>query len=63
MVHHVLECGWGVAETEIHDHWFIETILRLERCFVLVSIFDAYFVEAPFNVELGEDERVLYFCN
>ena len=63
MVHHVLEGGRGVAKTKVHDHWFVQTILGLECCFVLVSIFDVYFVEASFNVEFGKDKRVLYFCD
>ena len=50
MVHHILKGGRGVAKTKIHDHWFIEAILCLERCFVLVPIFDAYFVKASFLV-------------
>ena len=56
MVHHVLKSSRGVAEAKIHNHWLIETILRLERCFMLVSVFDAYFVETPFYVELRKDE-------
>ena len=63
VVHHVLEGCGRVAEPEIHDHGFIQPILCLERGFVLVSIFDAYFVKASFYVELGEDERILYFCD
>ena len=30
---------------------------------MLISVLDTYFVEASFNVELGEDECVLYFCD
>ena len=63
VVHHVLEGCGGVAELEIHDHGFIQPVLRLECSFVLVTIFDAYFVKASFYVELGEDEHVSYFCN
>ena len=63
MVHHVLECCRGVAEAKVHDHGFIQAVLCFECCFVLISIFDVYFVEAPFYVEFGEDERVLYFCD
>ena len=63
MVHHVLEGCGGVAESEIHDHGFVQPILCLERSFMLVTIFDAYFVEASFYVELGEDECVSYFCD
>ena len=63
MVHHVLEGGGGVAEAEIHNHRFIEAILRFERCFMLVSVFDPDFVKAPFYVEFGKNERVLYFCD
>ena len=62
MVHHVLEGGRGVAKAKVHDHWFVQTILGLERCFMLVSLFNAYFVKASFDVKLGEDECILYFC-
>ena len=30
---------------------------------MLVPIFDTHFVEASLDVEFGENERVLYFCN
>ena len=63
MVHHILEGSGGVAKAKIHDHWFVETILCFERCFMLISIFDAYFVKASFYIEFGKDERVLYFCD
>ena len=61
MIHHVLEGCRGVTEAKVHDHWFIQTILGLKRRFMLVSLFDVYFIETPFDVELGEDERILYF--
>ena len=63
MVHHILEHGWGIAQAEVHDHWFIEAVLSFEHRFVLVSIFDAYFVKSSFYVELGKAKCVLYFCN
>ena len=56
MVHHVLEGSGGIAKTEIHDHWFIEAILCFERRFMLIPVFDSYFVKASFYVKLGEDE-------
>ena len=36
--------------------------LVLNTAFLLVSLFDAYFVEPSFYVELAKDECVLYFC-
>ena len=63
MVHHILEGCGGVAEPEIHDHRFIQPILRLEHGFVLVSVFDAYFVKSSFYVELGEYKRISYFSD
>ena len=35
VVHHVLERCGGVAETKVHDHWLIQTILGLERRLML----------------------------
>ena len=63
VVHHFLECGWGITLAEVHDHWFIEAVFCFECHFVLVPIFDSYFVEASFYVELGENEGFLYFCD
>ena len=63
VVHHVLEGSGGVAETKVHDHGFVQAIFRLECCFVLISVLDTYFVEASFDVERGEDECILYFCD
>ena len=63
VVHHVLEGRGGVTEPEIHNHGFIQPVLCLERGFVLVAIFDAYFVKASFYIELGEDECVPHFCD
>ena len=63
VVHHVLKGCGGVAEPKIHDHGFIQPVLCLECGFVLVAIFDVYFVKASFYIKLGEDERVSYFCD
>ena len=63
VVNHILECCWRIAKSKIHDHGFIQAVFRFECSFMLVSIFDAYFVEAPFYVEFGEDKCVSYFCD
>ena len=63
MIHHILECGWGVIKTKVHDHWFIEAIFCFEYCFVLVSIFDPYLIEGSFYIEFCEDEGILYVCD
>ena len=34
VVHHILECDWGVAQAKVHDHGFIEAMLCFECCFV-----------------------------
>ena len=54
VVHHGLECCWGVAEAKEHDEWFIQSAIRLEGCLVFVSLFDANIVETPLQVELSE---------
>ena len=61
VVHHILKSCGGVAESEIHDHGFIQSILCLECSFVLVTFLNTDFVKASFYVELGEDKCVSHF--
>ena len=63
MVHHVLEGRWGIAEPKIHDHGFVEAIFCLECGLMLIPVFDAYFIEASFYVELGENECISDFSD
>ena len=63
MVHHVLERSWGISQAKIHNHGLVDAVLCLERCFVLVPILDAHFIEASFYIKLGEDEHISYFCD
>ena len=54
IIHHGLECCWGVAEAEEHDKWFIQPTIRLEGCLIFISLLNADIVETPLQVELGK---------
>jgi hypothetical protein len=53
-VHHGLEGGGGVGETEEHYGRFKESFVGDESCFPLVSVFDPYVVISPSYVYLGK---------
>src|SRR5712675_2129705 len=53
-VHHCLEGGGGVGETEEHDRRFVQPIICDEGSLPLVAFFDTHVVVTPANVELGE---------
>ncbi len=53
-VHHGLEGGGGVGETEEHDCWFVESLIGDEGHLPLVFRFDEHLVVSPFDVETSE---------
>src|SRR6266702_547156 len=55
VVHHGLEGRWRIGESEIHDRGFEKSISGFERCFLLVSLANAYIVVPPSNIELHID--------
>ena len=59
LVHHGLECGGGVAESEEHDGGFIGSSVADERCFPFITFLNLYVVVFPPKVYLREVLRSL----
>ncbi|GLB41131.1 putative retrotransposable element tf2 155 kda protein type 1-like [Lyophyllum shimeji] len=57
VVHHRLEGGRTVCESEEHDQRFEESVIRSERGLLLISLLDADIVVAPPDLQLGEVSR------
>ena len=47
VVHHSLERGLGIGESEEHDQGFEGSFRRLKRCFPLIPFFDPDVVVSP----------------
>src|SRR5882757_2797090 len=62
-IHHCLEGGRKVGETEEHDARLEQSFVGDECRFPLVAFFYANIVVSPSNVEFGEQARSLYFIN
>ena len=58
VVHHGLECGWGICGSEEHYGWFKHAIWGFERSLPLVALLDTDVVVSPPDVEFSEDERM-----
>ncbi len=58
VVHHGLKCSWGIYEFKIHDCWLKKSILCLESCLLLVTLFYSYVVVPPSNVQFRIDMGV-----
>jgi hypothetical protein len=56
-IHHRLERGGRVRESEKHDHGFEEPTIGLEGRFPLVTISNAYIIISPSDVQLREECR------
>ena len=54
VIHELLECCWGVGESEEHHSRFKKVFVCDEGSFSLVAVFDANIVVPPANVKLGE---------
>ena len=52
MIHHGLECCWGIGESEIHYEGFKEAIFGFEGRFVFVPFFDTDVVVPPSDIKL-----------
>ena len=61
MIHVGLEGGRGVAKSEEHDCWFIESKRGGEGCFPVVFRADEDIIVSPSDIELGEDFAILMF--
>jgi hypothetical protein len=53
-IHHRLERGWGIGESEEHYCWFKESLVGFERGFPLISVLDTNVVVSPSNIKFGE---------
>ena len=50
VIHHCLEGGWTVGESEEHDQWFKEPPVGPECCLPLISLGDAHIVVPPLDI-------------
>ncbi len=55
IVHHPLEGGGWVGESEEHDSGFEQSSVHVEGSFFLVAFFDLDVVVSPTNVKLREE--------
>src|SRR5260221_14744188 len=58
VVHHGLEGGGGVTQSEEHDEWLKESLVCGEGCLPLISFFKTDIVEAPAEVQVSEPFRI-----
>jgi hypothetical protein len=63
LIHHSLECRWGISKSEEHDQRFEKPIFGFEGCFVLVSFFDADVVISLSDIKFREYGHILYLCD
>src|SRR5258708_35925825 len=59
VVHHGLEGGRQVAQSEEHDERLKESLVHGKGCLPLVSFFETDVVEAPVEVQGGEPFRIV----
>src|SRR5882672_2146190 len=62
-VHHHLESGRGVGQTEEHHHWFEEPFVGDEGCFPLIAIPNSYIVVSPSYIEFSEQSSASCFVD
>src|SRR5258708_32774351 len=60
VVHHGLEGGGGVAQSEEHDKWLKESSVHGEGCLPLISFFEVDIVEAPVEVQCREPFCIIH---
>ena len=56
MVHHGLECSWGVSESKEHHCRFKYAIWGFECSLPLVTLLDSDVVVSLSDIKFGEDE-------
>jgi len=54
VIHHGLEGGWAVCETEEHYQRFEQSLVGLKGCLPLVTLTNVNIVVPPANIQLGE---------
>ena len=57
MIHHGLERGGRISESEKHDEGFKKSVACFERRFVFIALLDPDIVIPPSNVEFRVDVR------
>jgi hypothetical protein len=57
VVHHRLEGGGRVGESEKHHQWLVEAAISTKRCLPLVTLFHSNILVPPSYVELREEFR------
>ncbi|KAG6859862.1 hypothetical protein C0993_003367 [Termitomyces sp. T159_Od127] len=57
VIHHCLESGWTVGESEEHDKGFKQSTIGLEGSLPLISFLNVHIVVAPPDVQFGEVPR------
>ena len=57
-VHHGLEGGGRVGETEEHDRWLVEPFVGDERRFPSIFWFNEHLVIPPLDIDTGEHRAV-----
>ena len=55
VVHHGLESGQGIGESEKHHHWFKRSSIGLKSGLPLVTIADSNVFVAPLDVKLRKE--------
>ncbi len=58
-VHHSLECGWRVGESEEHDRWFVESLIGDECHLPSIFRFDEHLVVPPLDINAGEFRAIV----
>src|ERR1700685_2626882 len=54
VVHHGLEGGWAVSETEEHHQWFEKPSVGVECSLPFITFLDTDIILPPADIELGE---------
>jgi hypothetical protein len=62
-IHHALEYCRRISQPKWHDHWFKESHICLEGCFVLVAFPDLDVVVPRSDVQFGEQPSILDLVN
>ena len=54
VIHHGMTCGWGIAHSEEHYHWFIEPPIGFKCHLPFIPFLNSDFVVDPLDVQFGE---------
>jgi hypothetical protein len=59
VIHHHLEGGGRVSESEKHHQWLVEATISTTRCLPLVTLFHSNILVPPSYIELREEFRAV----